>query len=280
MREIDVKLIEDMVCRLCVSSNKKIPDDLAGLIRQAAERETDALPREMMNGLIENLRAARDLDIPVCQDTGMAVIFAEVGQDVHFTGGYFEDSVNKGVARGYTEGYLRCSIVGDPLRRKNTGDNTPAVIHTRIVPGDKVNLTVMPKGFGSENMSRLKMLNPSAEREEIIDYVVETVTAAGSNPCPPSVIGVGIGGDFEYCAILAKKALIRPVSQANPDEFYREMEKEMLRRVNLLDIGPQGFKGKTTALSVAIEAAATHIAGLPVAVNMSCHASRHMSAVI
>ena len=280
MREIDVKLIEDMVCRLCVSSNKKIPDDLAGLIRQAAERETDALPREMMNGLIENLRAARDLDIPVCQDTGMAVIFAEVGQDVHFTGGYFEDSVNKGVARGYTEGYLRCSIVGDPLRRKNTGDNTPAVIHTRIVPGDKVNLTVMPKGFGREDMGRLKMLNPSAEREEIIDYVVETVTAAGSNPCPPSVIGVGIGGDFEYCAILAKKALIRPVSQANPDEFYREMEKEMLRRVNLLDIGPQGFKGKTTALSVAIEAAATHIAGLPVAVNMSCHASRHMSAVI
>lgn len=280
MREIDVKLIEDTVCRLCVSSNKTIPDDLADLIRQAAERETDALPREMLNGLIDNLRAARDLDIPVCQDTGMAVIFAEVGQDVHFTGGYFEDSVNKGVARGYTEGYLRCSIVGDPLRRQNTGDNTPAVIHTRIVPGDKVNLTVMPKGFGSENMSRLKMLNPSTEREEIIDFVVETVTAAGSNPCPPSVIGVGIGGDFEYCAILAKKALIRPVSQANPDEFYRGMEKEMLRQVNLLDIGPQGFKGKTTALSVAIEAAATHIAGLPVAVNMSCHASRHMSEVI
>ena len=210
----------------------------------------------------------------------MAVVFAEIGQDVHFTGGSFEDSVNRGVSRGYTEGYLRCSVVKDPLRRVNTGDNTPAVIHTRIIDGDKVKITVAPKGFGSENMSCLKMLTPSATREDIIDYVVSAVRQAGSNPCPPMVLGVGIGGTFEQCALLAKTALCRDVSKRNDDEYYSAMESEILEKVNALDIGPQGFGGRTTALSVAIEAAPTHIAGLPVAVNVGCHVTRHASVIL
>jgi fumarate hydratase subunit alpha len=207
----------------------------------------------------------------------MAVIFADVGQDVHFTGGSFEDAVNEGVRQGYTEGLLRKSIVSDPLRRVNTNDNTPCVLHTRIVPGDKVRITVAPKGFGSENMSRLKMFTPSASANDIIDFVVDTARVAGSNPCPPMVIGVGIGGDFEMCALLAKKALCRNVSSPNPDDFYVGMESEMLEKVNLLNIGPQGFGGKSTALAVNIEAYPTHIAGLPVAVNIGCHVTRHYS---
>ena len=210
----------------------------------------------------------------------MAVIFCDVGQDVHIVGGDFENAVNEGVSRGYTNGLLRKSIVRDPLDRVNTNDNTPAVIHTRIVPGDKIKLTVAPKGFGSENMSRLKMFTPSASKDDLMDFVLETVELAGGNPCPPMVIGVGFGGDFEYCAYLAKKALCRPVSERNKIPVYRDMEQELLRRINATNIGPQGFGGKTTALAVNIEAAPTHIAGLPAAVNIGCHVTRHAEKTI
>lgn len=277
MREINVSAVENAVKDMCISANRILPDDLEGRISVCAENECEELPKCVMQTLKDNMAAAKELELPVCQDTGMAVVFAEVGQEVHFVGGGFEDAVNKGVSRGYTEGLLRCSIVADPLRRVNTGDNTPAVIHTRIVEGDKVKLTVAPKGFGSENMSRLKMFTPSAKREDLINFVVETVKLAGSNPCPPMVIGVGFGGDFEYCALLAKKALCRSVSVSNSDPFYAEMEKEILEKINETGIGPQGFGGKTTALSVAVEAAPTHIAGLPAAVNIGCHVTRHIT---
>ena len=277
MREINVELVEQAVRDMCIKANKVLPADLEERICRCAECESGELPRSIMETLKANMQAARELDIPVCQDTGMAVVFAEIGQDVHFVGGCFEAAVNKGVARGYTEGYLRCSVVADPLRRVNTGNNTPAVIHTRIVDGSGVKLTVAPKGFGSENMSSVKMFTPSATREDIIDYVVDCARRAGSNPCPPMVLGVGIGGTFEQCALLAKTALCRSVSKPNCDEFYADMEKEILEKVNSLDIGPQGFGGKTTALSIAIEARPTHIAGLPVAVNVGCHVTRHIT---
>jgi len=280
MRELDVKIITEEVAKLCIEANKHLPKDLTNCISCAAKNETEALPKGIMEDLIENLNAAKELDIPICQDTGMAVIFAEIGQDVHFVGGSFEKAVNEGVRKGYTEGLLRCSVVGDPLRRVNTGDNTPAIIHTRIVDGDRVKLTVAPKGFGSENMSSLKMMVPANSREDIIDYVVDTVRKAGSNPCPPIVVGVGIGGDFEQCAYLAKKALCRNVSQRNPDEYYAQMEEILLERINSLDIGPQGFGGKTTALAVNIETAPTHIAGLPVSVNIGCHVTRHSETIL
>lgn len=280
MREIDVSRIEQAVRDMCILANKRLPEDLEERIHFCAGCECGELPASIMKSLEDNIEAAKELDIPVCQDTGMAVIFAEIGQEVCLVGGSFEEAVNKGVSRGYTEGYLRCSVVRDPLRRVNTGDNTPAVIHTRIVDGDKVKITVAPKGFGSENMSCLKMFTPSATREDIIDFVVDAVRVAGSNPCPPMVLGVGIGGTFEQCALLAKTALCRNVSEANADEYYSSMESEILERVNALDIGPQGFGGKTTALSVAIEARPTHIAGLPVAVNVGCHVTRHKSMVI
>lgn len=275
MREIDVSKVEQAVRDLCIKANKRLPSDLEERIRACAGCECGELPKSIMKSLEENIEAAKELDIPICQDTGMAVVFAEIGQDVHFVGGGFEQAVNNGVARGYTEGYLRKSVVRDPLRRVNTGDNTPAVIHTRIVDGDKVKITVAPKGFGSENMSCLKMFTPSATREDIINFVVGAARQAGSNPCPPMVLGVGIGGTFEQCALLAKTALCRSVSESNADEYYSAMESEILEKVNALDIGPQGFGGKTTALSVAIEARPTHIAGLPVAVNVGCHVTRH-----
>ena len=280
MREIDATKIEQAVCELCIKANKRLPADLEEKIRVCTGCECDALPKSIMKSLEDNLDAARELDIPICQDTGMAVVFAEIGQDVHISGGSFEKAVNAGVARGYTEGYLRKSVVADPLRRVNTGDNTPAVIHTRIVDGDKIKITVAPKGFGSENMSCLKMFTPSATREDIINFVVDAVRTAGSNPCPPMVLGVGIGGTFEQCAYLAKSALCRSVSERNSDEYYSAMESEILQKVNALDIGPQGFGGRTTALNVAIEARPTHIAGLPVAVNVGCHVTRHAEAVI
>ena len=280
MREIDAIKIEQAVCELCIKANKHLPADLETKIRECAGCECEALPRSIMKSLEDNLDAARELDIPICQDTGMAVVFAEIGQDVHIVGGSFEKAVNSGVARGYTEGYLRKSVVADPLRRVNTGDNTPAVIHTRIVDGDKIKITVAPKGFGSENMSCLKMFTPSATKDDIINYVVSAVKTAGSNPCPPMVLGVGIGGTFEQCALLAKTALCRSVSERNADEYYSAMESEILEKVNALEIGPQGFGGKTTALNVAIEARPTHIAGLPVAVNVGCHVTRHAETVI
>lgn len=280
MREINVSKIESAVARLCIEANNALPGDLRSLIENARSAETAELPRGIMCSLVDNMDAAAELNIPVCQDTGMAVVFLDVGQDVHLTGGYLEDAVNAGVAKGYTEGYLRKSIVGDPLRRVNTGDNTPAVIHTRIVPGDGIHLTVAPKGFGSENMSALRMMTPAAGRDEVMRFVVDAVTAAGSNPCPPIVAGVGIGGDFESCALLAKKALCRPVSEPNPNPFYADMEAELLTMINLTGIGPQGMGGSTTALHVAVEAAPTHIAGLPVAVNIGCHVTRHAETFI
>lgn len=280
MREVNVSKITDAVKQLCIETNRILPADLEETICKACKTETNDTGKAILNDLCRNMDAAREMQIPICQDTGMAVVFVEVGQDVHFIGGDFEQAIHEGVRQGYVEGLLRLSVVGDPLERKNTNDNTPAVIHTRIVQGDKVELMVAPKGFGSENMSRIKMFIPSATKEDIINFVVETAKLAGSNPCPPMVLGVGIGGDFELCAYLAKKALCREVSEHNPKEEYRLLEQEMLERVNQLDIGPQGFGGITTALSVAIEQYATHIAGLPVAVNVGCHVTRHKKVTI
>lgn len=280
MRDIDVSLVSDAVRELCIKANKVLPANLEQLIRSSVRLENSEPARGVMNALCENLDAAKELDIPICQDCGMAVVFAEVGQEVHFVNGGFEDAVNEGVSRGYKDGYLRCSVVGDPLRRVNTGDNTPAVLHTRIVPGDRVIITVAPKGFGSENMSRLKMFTPSVSRDKIIEWIVDSVRTAGGNPCPPIVLGVGIGGDFEQCALLAKKALCRSVSVKNSDEFYAGLEAELLEKINALKIGPQGFGGNVTALSVAVETAPTHIAGLPVAVNFGCHVTRHAEMII
>lgn len=280
MREISVKCISEAVEKLCIKANKILPSDLAENIGRCKSCERNNLAKDILSDLEANLDAAIELDIPICQDTGMAVVFLEIGQDVHFTDGHLYDAVNEGVHNGYINGFLRCSVVGDPLRRVNTKDNTPAVIHTTIVDGENVKITVAPKGFGSENMSKLKMLTPASGREDIINYVLDCVKIAGGNPCPPIVLGIGIGGDFEQCAFLAKKALCRSVSVKNSDEFYREMEAEILERVNKLDIGPQGFGGDTTALSVAIETAPTHIAGLPVAVNFGCHVTRHATQII
>lgn len=280
MREINVNAITDVVSQLCIKANKVLPSDLTALIAQSAEAETSAVASSVMNDLLLNLDAAKKLDIPVCQDCGMAVVFINIGQDVHFLGGDLEKAINEGVRRGYKEGFLRCSVVEDPLLRKNTGDNTPAVIHARIVPGDKVEITVAPKGFGSENMSCLKMFTPAATREDIVEYVLDSIVKAGGNPCPPIVLGIGIGGDFEQCAYLAKKALCRSVNVRNANEYYADMEKEILNLANSLNIGPQGFGGKTTALAVNIETAPTHIAGLPVAVNFGCHVTRHMTEIL
>lgn len=281
MREIESKLITEAVRELVIKANKILPDDLVECIGCCQKSETNDTAKSVLSDLEANIDAANQLDIPICQDTGMAVIFAKIGQDVHIIGDSFEKAVNEGVSRGYTDGLLRKSVVSDPLKnRVNTNDNTPAIIHTQIVDGDKIELTAAPKGFGSENMSRIKMFTPSAKREDIVDFVVDCVRKAGSNPCPPVVIGVGIGGDFEYSAILAKKALCRNVSQRNSDDFYADMEREMLEKINKLDIGPQGFGGNTTALCVNIETYPTHIAGLPVAVNVGCHVTRHASKVI
>lgn len=280
MREVNVNEIINTVKELCIKANKVLPDDLADCIKCGLDNETKELPKSIMGDIVKNLDCAAELDIPICQDTGMAIVFAEIGQEVHIVGGGFEDAVNEGVSRGYTEGLLRKSVVLDPLERVNTNDNTPAVIHTRLVPGDKITLTVAPKGFGSENMSRIKMFTPSATKEDIMDFVIETVIIAGGNPCPPIVLGVGIGGSFEQCAYLAKKALCRFVSVRNEKPLYAEMERELLKRVNETNVGPQGFGGKTTALAVNIETAPTHIAGLPVAVNVGCHVTRHASAEI
>lgn len=275
MREIRAEVVRDAVEELFIQANLKLPPDVYARLCACAASEQGTLASGILHKLVENADIARTDDIPICQDTGMAFVFADVGQDVHITGGLFEDAVNAGVAAAYEKGYLRKSVVACPLERTNTGDNTPAVLYTRLCAGDRIRLLAMPKGFGSENMSRIKMFTPSATREDIIGFVVETARVAGSNPCPPMVLGVGIGGDFEQCALLAKQALCRNVAVSNPDEFYAAMESEMLERVNSLGIGPQGFGGRTTALSVAIEARPTHIAGLPVAVNVGCHVTRH-----
>lgn len=279
MREIKSEQITEIIAKLCIEANKVLPDSLVNCIFCGYKNEEKDLPKNIMGDLLLNLDCAKELDIPICQDTGMAVVFAEVGQDVHIIGD-FEEAINEGVKKGYVDGFLRKSIVSDPLERVNTDDNTPAVIHTRLVSGDKIKLTVAPKGFGSENMSRIKMFTPSATKEDIMDFVVETVKIAGGNPCPPIVLGIGIGGDFESCAILSKKALCRDVQVRNSKELYKNMEEELLKRINETNIGPQGFGGKTTALAVNIETAPTHIAGLPVAVNVGCHVTRHKTAIL
>lgn len=280
MREIDVRLIEDKIAELCIEANHFLGDDLKSCIGGMLEEESWPVAQEMLRSIQENIEIAEEGVFPLCQDTGMACVFLEIGQDVHLVGGLLEDAVNAGVRRGYSDGYLRKSIVKDPLRRVNTGDNTPAYINTEIVSGDKVRIIVAPKGFGSENMSQVKMLPPSAGEKGVKDFVVNVCTQAGANPCPPVVIGVGIGGTFDRAALMAKKALLKPVDMENEDPYYRDMENELLERINKLGIGPQGFGGRTTALSVKINAAPTHIAGLPVAVNVNCHVSRHKEAVI
>ncbi len=275
MREISTELITNKVAELCIKANKILPCDIVQKIEIAKKSETKPLAKSIMSDIRDNIDAAIRLDIPVCQDTGMTVVFAKIGQDVHITGGDFGEAVNKGVALGYEKGLLRKSVVSDPLRRVNTEDNTPAIIHTEIVKGDKITITVVPKGFGSENMSGIRMLTPSAGRQGVIDAVLQIVKNAGSNPCPPIVVGVGIGGDFEQCALLSKKALCRDTNEPNNDPFYAQLEDELLNEINKLGIGPQGFGGKTTALAVNVETAPTHIAGLPVAVNIGCHVTRH-----
>ncbi len=280
IREVELSLVTESVKRLCETANKILPDSLKKEICKACNYETESLPKSIMNDIKENISAAKELDIPVCQDTGMAVIFLEIGQDVHFVGGDLYSAINKGVALGYTEGLLRKSVVADPLNRVNTNDNTPAIIHTEIVSGDKVKITVAPKGFGSENMSAIKMLTPAESRNGVVDFVLETVKKAGGNPCPPMVIGVGIGGDFEQVALLSKKALCRDLGSMNANPYYADLEKELLGKVNELGIGPQGFGGKTTALGLNIEYAPTHIAGLPVAVNIGCHVTRHCTEIL
>ncbi len=280
IREIDVALVKNTVAELCISANRVLPIDIKNRIEAAALQEKNALAGDILCTLCRNIQAAADTGLPICQDTGMAVVFIEIGQNVHFVGGDLYCAINDGVREGYERGLLRKSIVADPLKRVNTNDNTPAVIHTEIVSGDTVKITVAPKGFGSENMSAIKMLTPFDARQGVVDFVIETVKNAGGNPCPPIVVGVGIGGDFEQCAMLSKKALIRSVEQPNGDQYYAELEAELLEKINALGIGPQGFGGKTTALSVNIEKAATHIAGLPVAVNIGCHVTRHESRLI
>lgn len=280
IRIIKSSEIENAVAELCIEANKTLPNSLCCAISNAKSVESSPLCSSVLSDILSNIEAASELDIPICQDTGMAVVFVELGQDVHLEGDLLEDAVNKGVARGYTEGLLRASIVNDPLRRVNTKDNTPAILHLSIVKGDKVTVTVAPKGFGSENMSKLRMLKPSAERNDVISAVTDMVREAGSNPCPPMVIGVGIGGDFEYAAYLSKLALCRDLSVRNPDPYYSSLEDDILKSVNALGIGAMGFKGDVTALSVNIEQYPTHIAGLPVAVNIGCHVTRHAKRII
>lgn len=280
MKEIFCSQITETIKELCIKANKILPEDLVCRIKNGYENEEKDLPKSVMSDLLNNIDCAKELNIPICQDTGMAVIFAEIGQDVHIVGGDFETAMNEGVRQGYIDGLLRKSIVKDPLDRVNTNDNTPAVIHTRIVAGENIKLTVAPKGFGSENMSQIKMFTPSATKEDIMGFVVETVKIAGGNPCPPIVLGVGIGGDFEYCAYLSKKALCRNTGERNESPFYAEMETDLLEQINNTNIGPQGFGGNTTALAVNIETAPTHIAGLPVAVNVGCHVTRHATAIL
>lgn len=273
MREIPREAVVEAVKALCIEANRVLPADLKERLCGACRAEESPLGREVLSDIVRNYETAEALSIPVCQDTGMAVVFAELGEDAHVSG--LEEAVNEGVRRGYTEGLLRCSVVGDPLRRQNTGDNTPAVLHLRLVPGDRLTLTVVPKGAGSENMSSIRMMTPAASEQDLVDAVVRAVEAAGSNPCPPVVVGVGVGGNFEGCALLAKRALCRDTAVRNPDPLYASLEERMLEGINRTGIGPQGFGGRVTALAVNIEAGATHIASLPLAVNMGCHVTRH-----
>ena len=275
MREIHISKIIEAVKELCVEANYYLSDDVRNTLYHAKKSETWPLAENILEQIILNSDIAKNENKPICQDTGMACVFLEIGQDVHIIGGLLEDAINEGVRRGYDEGFLRKSVVKDPINRINTKDNTPAIIYYDIVPGDKIKITVAPKGFGSENMSRIKMLKPSDGLQGVKDFIIETIKLGGPNPCPAIVIGVGIGGTFDKAAYLSKKALIRPLNVRNKDEFYSNLEKELLEDINNLGIGPQGFGGKTTAIGLNIETYPTHIAGLPVAVNINCHATRH-----
>ena len=280
MREISVHKITEAIERMCIEANTQLPGDVKCAIETCRACEDGSIAKGVLDKIIENYNIAGQENVPICQDTGMACVFLEIGQDVHFIDGNLADAVDEGVRRGYTNGYLRKSVVADPIRRGNTGDNTPAMLYTEIVPGDQVKITVGPKGFGSENMSQLRMFKPSAGLQGIKDFILEVVEAAGPNPCPPIVVGVGIGGTFDKAALLAKKAIMRPLDQRNPDPFYADLEAEMLEKVNALGIGPQGFGGKTTAIALNIETMATHIAGMPCAVNINCHVTRHKTEVL
>ena len=279
MREIQASDVTQTVRRLCVEANCRLPEDMRACIARSRDEEAWPIARDILDRIIENYEIADRDCVPICQDTGMACVFLEIGQDAHVNGDLAE-AVHEGVRQGYADGYLRKSVVADPLRRVNTGDNTPAMIYYEIVPGDRLKITVAPKGFGSENMSRITMLRPSDGEDGVKDFVVRCAEEAGPNPCPPIVIGVGIGGTFDRAALLAKKALMRPVDVRSDDPYYAAMEAELLARVNALGIGPQGFGGKTTALAVNILACPTHIAGLPVAVNINCHVTRPQSEVL
>ena len=280
MRELNVGVITEAVRNLCIEANYYLGDDIKEALEISKKKETWKLAEDVLDKIIINSEIACKDEMPICQDTGMACVFMEIGQDVHLVGGKLEDAINEGVRRGYEEGYLRKSAVGDPIERINTKDNTPAIIYYDIVEGDKVKITLAPKGFGSENMSKIGMLKPSDGIEGVKKFILETVKAAGPNPCPPMVIGVGIGGTFDKAEYLAKKALIRPIDIRNKNEFYKELEEELLEKVNKFGIGPQGFGGRTTALGLNIEVYPTHIAGLPVAVNINCHATRHKEIIL
>jgi len=280
MREISVEKIIELVKKLCIKSNCVLNDDIYNSLKKSSETEVSEIGKDIIKQLIENADIARKNMKPICQDTGMAVVFIEIGQDVHIVGGGLTDAINEGVRQGYTEGFLRKSVVEDPLLRVNTNDNTPAIIHYNITEGDKLKITVAPKGFGSENMSRVYMLKPSQGIDGVKKAIIETVELAGSNPCPPMVVGVGIGGNFEMSTYLAKKALLRPLESTSDKPHIKELEDELFEKINKLGIGPQGLGGKTTILGLNIETFATHIAGLPVAVNISCHVTRHSQVIL
>lgn len=280
MRELDVKIITETVARLCIEANRVLPQDVKAALEASGKEESWGIATEILDKIRENYTIAETEQVPICQDTGMACVFLELGQDLHIVGGDLYEAINEGVRIGYDKGYLRKSVVADPVRRGNTGDNTPAMINVEIVPGEQLGITVGPKGFGSENMSRISMFKPSAGIEGIKDFIIETVKLAGPNPCPPIVVGVGIGGTFDKAALIAKKALMRPLDVRHPDSYYADLERELLDRINSLGIGPQGFGGKTTAIGLNIETLPTHIAGMPCAVNISCHVTRHASEVL
>ncbi len=280
MREIDVSEIVPKVKTLCMEANYYLGDDVMSALKTAVETEESSVGKGILKDIIENANIASSQQVPMCQDTGFAVFFVELGQDVHFTGGSFVDAINEGVRQGYADGYLRKSILGDPIQRVNTKDNTPSVIHYDIVPGDKLKITMAAKGGGSENMSEVKMMKPSDGVEGLKEFVVDRVRRSSGNPCPPVIVGVGVGGTFDKCAQIAKRSLLRKVGSKHPDPFYAALEDELLEKVNNIGIGPQGVGGRTTALAVFIEAHPCHIASFPVAVNMQCHAARHKEVTI
>ena len=280
MREINTDLITKTIEKMCIDANCFLNPDVENAICRGYEKETNTVAKDVLNNIIKNAEIARDEAVPICQDTGMAVVFLKIGQDVHISGGLLCDAVNEGVRRGYKNGYLRKSVVADPVRRGNTGDNTPAIIHTEIVEGDNIEITIAPKGFGSENMSKIYMLKPADGIEGVKKAILDTVETAGPNACPPMVIGVGIGGTFEKCALLAKKALARDLNLHSDIPYVQELEQEMLEKVNDLGIGPGGLGGRVTAIGLNIETYPTHIAGLPVAVNICCHVNRHIKRIL